>query len=447
MLEFPERVKRTDYVRELIWFLPKSRRLVAPMKDAFLEGLYWRGKDAFTSDTDYLITFLLGIGGDVRDETLEVLVGLAARPEHPYAAGRLHDYLSRLAMAERDLAWSEFIRQSYEQFGHLSGACLGRTDCRQTHRFRRRTKRDSAAQPRSHDYRPDASRWRHSRMVKLGVRHPAALFEVVLQSLDFNDPYVSERTLAAAYGVTIRLWAAPSGDELRTHITPFARGELVRRMFLSDAPNATTDVLRRDYAVGIIELCRMIEPHSIATRHVHYMRAPRSHIPGPFRPPNRVATRDIADVVYVLNMDFENYTIGRLTPDRGNYDSSHVEYRQIRRQILHRVKTLGYSPKGFKDIDDHMNRRDARRSTHFRISPTVDVHGRWGLLPALSVADYPTFPQPESGLRRRFTAVWAMAGSANLETSASVSPNSTGAETSYGWLVCHARQRSSATAT
>ena len=42
MLEFPERMKRSPFSHELLSYLPKATRLVAPVKDVFLGGLYWR---------------------------------------------------------------------------------------------------------------------------------------------------------------------------------------------------------------------------------------------------------------------------------------------------------------------------------------------------------------------------------------------------------------------
>jgi len=80
MLEFPERMKRSPFSHELLRYLPKATQLVAPIKDVFLEGLYWRSAGAFTEDTDRLVSFFLTRVDDwTRDETFEVLVGLATR--------------------------------------------------------------------------------------------------------------------------------------------------------------------------------------------------------------------------------------------------------------------------------------------------------------------------------------------------------------------------------
>jgi hypothetical protein len=113
MLEFPERV--TGHVpadeTELVSYLPRNRQLVAPFKEAFLEGLPWRSADHFTQQTQNLIAALLDRhNAETRNETLEVLFGLATRPGHPCSAAKLHRYVRRMSMANRDLIWTEFIR-------------------------------------------------------------------------------------------------------------------------------------------------------------------------------------------------------------------------------------------------------------------------------------------------------------------------------------------------
>jgi len=50
-------------------------------------------------------------------------------------------------------------------------------------------------------------------------------------------------------------------------------------------------------------------------------------------------------------MDFENYTLGRLVENRGNYDFKHAGYRKVRAQVLWRVNQLGWTPEKFQPID------------------------------------------------------------------------------------------------
>jgi hypothetical protein len=65
---------------------------------------------------------------------------------------------------------------------------------------------------------------------------------------------------------------------------------------------------------------------------------------------------DVQDGLDAMHMDFENYTIGHLTPGRSNYDSHHPEYQQVRRQIARRMMDLGYSTELFGEIDGRIAR-------------------------------------------------------------------------------------------
>ena len=117
MLEFPERVKRAPVPsdeRELVAYLPRARQLAAPLRNVFLDGLYWRPADSFTKATDNIISYYLGLDHEwTRGEVLEVLVSLATRVGHPYAADRLYRFIQSQEMPDRDLFWSEFLRGTY----------------------------------------------------------------------------------------------------------------------------------------------------------------------------------------------------------------------------------------------------------------------------------------------------------------------------------------------
>lgn len=350
MLELPERLKRTSRLSEAVFLLPRSRRLAEPIKDAFLEGLYWRASGSFSASTDSIVGFFLANAGDeARDETLEVLLGLATRPGHPYSATRLWGYLAGLGMAERDLLWSEFLRVADESatvYRILSWA-------------ERQTSRRPTLEETANDLsvlallltttkRPMRDRATRA-LVLRGEDRPDQIFDLAIGALAFNDPYVAERVLAAAYGVSMRLWADPKGDVLRLAIVPFAR-RLVREMFLPDAPHATKHVLSRGYALGIIELAERIQPRCIATRHRRFLMPPLAHIPSPFKSPRGIPLKSVEVAKRGMHMDFENYTVGRLFPDRGNYDTSFPGYQQVLRQIAKRMSDLGFDSR-FEKVD------------------------------------------------------------------------------------------------
>ena len=116
MIEFPERVKRLTAQEgarsELLSYLPTDRRRLHPFVNAFLEGLYWRPNSSFTAETERLVTLLSDRPeAEIRARTYEVVVGLAARGDHRVGFDWLHSRLRAMTMPDRDLEWSEFLRQ------------------------------------------------------------------------------------------------------------------------------------------------------------------------------------------------------------------------------------------------------------------------------------------------------------------------------------------------
>jgi hypothetical protein len=374
MLEFPERMKRSPLEKELIHYLPRRCRRVSALKEVFLDGLYWRSTDSFGPLTHNVVNFLLSDAGDqIRNETLEVLSALAARAPHPYNATRLTDYLKKFNMADRDLLWSEFLRHLDEH-----GALLRLLSWIELNPAASAREEDVVNQLRlislilTTSNRRLRDRATHS-LVMLGLKYPAALFAQVLEGLEFPDPYVPERMLAAAYGVCMRSWANPKRFDLRQELPEFAR-QLVRRMFLQDAPSATRHILARDYALGVIAIARRISPRCIAPKHVRYIRGTFDQIPSPFRSTRHIRKMTTEQVKRALRMDFENYTLGRLVSDRENYQENHADYQAIKKQVMQRMFDLGYTSAKFEDVD----RRIARSQPYGRPNDAgkIDRYGK-----------------------------------------------------------------------
>ena len=89
----------------------------------------------------------------------------------------------------------------------------------------------------------------------IGEKFPEVLFTHVVTSLRFNDPYVPERMLAAAYGTTLSLVDSEAALSFRPLLGNLAN-TLYRKMFGPSACNATHHTLMRDYALGIIEIAQ-----------------------------------------------------------------------------------------------------------------------------------------------------------------------------------------------
>lgn len=377
MIEFPERIKRlmqnAGASAELLEYLPKHRRLLHPFVDAFLEGLYWRPHTSFTAETERLVTLLADRPeSEIGARTYEVVVGLAVRGDHHAGFDWLHSRLRAMSMPDRDLEWSEFLRNLDPEsnirrlLAWVEREDLSSIDAETARRALRvlallltttdRNLRDRATRA----------------LVLLGEHHPAVLFALTGEFLSFDDPYVPERMLASCYGACLRSWAShaarsPFADALAV----FGR-DLLDMVLRPNAPHATWHVLTRGYAIGILQVLRQLRPRAI-TRADRALLVPRvDQAPSPFRSASRIRKADVDDSEHAIHMDFGNYTIGRLVEGRWNYDYKHLEYARVRRQIADRIRRLGYSSERF----DAADRAIVRRNEYRRDGDQVDRYGK-----------------------------------------------------------------------
>ena len=285
----------------------------------------------------------------------------AAR-SHPLDAEFLESVLRPLALPDRDLRWSEWIRSRHENLlkdlQRLEHRWLTEATTNASDKLRARWVMwllTSTVRP----FRDQATRT----LYRFGCRDPKGLFDLTLDSLSVNDPYVPERMLAACYGVSMSLWADQDGAELRAALPAFASA-LVDEMFVPQARCATRHILMRDSALGVIALARRIDPKRIPESHLTYISPPFDAIPSPFAEPGAIRKKHVADAKDAIQMDFGNYTIGHLVPDRGNYDFKHPIYVDVRRQIEARIVQLGYSSSRFEAIDRGISNDGWRVSRH-----------------------------------------------------------------------------------
>jgi hypothetical protein len=307
-----------------------------------------------------------------RDLLTRLWVTRAAR-SHPLDATFLDAALRSMPLVDRDLRWSEWIRANEREL--LDD--LVKLESRW---------RENPARSAADTLRARWVMWTLTSTARLlrdqgtkslywfGYGDPDALFELALDSLEINDPYIPERMLAACYGLAMAFWADPRGSAVRASLPHFAH-ELVSRMFVPGAPNSTRHVLTRDYALGVITVARMIDSTSIAEEQNVYLVPPFAHLPSPFPLTSEIA-EDVADKAgRAIHMDFGNYTIGRLIPDRRNYDYANPTYQQVRRQIEHRILELGYSEERFGKVDGSVGEESWRLQSH-RTAGKTDRYGK-----------------------------------------------------------------------
>jgi hypothetical protein len=276
-----------------------------------------------------------------RDLFYRLFVTRAAHA-HPLNSDFLDNVLRPMSMADRDLRWSEWLRNDQSVVNH------------DLQSLERRWKSGHIAE-RADQLRARWVMWTLTSAMRgfrdhatcalyyFGSYDPDTLFNFAIEALAVNDPYVPERMLAACYGVAMSLWAGPGGAKVRSVLPQLAR-RLVDEMFVDGAPHSTFHALTRSYALGVITLAQKIEPDCIAEAKRGFLVRPYNHLPSPFRPANDITDSEVASADRAMRMDFANYTLGRLVPGRSNYDDKHEGYKNMRRQIEGRIVDLGYSP-------------------------------------------------------------------------------------------------------
>jgi hypothetical protein len=267
-----------------------------------------------------------------------------------YHARRLYDFLARFSMSDRDLQWSEYLRRRYASptIRRLLTWAQKASTANMTPQSAKelvillslvlttvnRADRDIATKA----------------LVMIGERFPEVLFNHVETSLSFNDPYLPERMLAAAYGTTLSQVDSENSATFRQLLGPLAK-TLYCEMFAPGAKYATHHTLMRDYALGIVEMAQRAKCVALPKTASSNLATPYPHTPSTFTSNGTPDPKVEVAIGNAIQMDFGNYTIGRLIPQRLKYDDKHPGYVQVCAKIKHRMLKLGYREERFKNSD------------------------------------------------------------------------------------------------
>lgn len=337
-----------------VFEMPLRERALRAAAD--LEGKY------LDKETIAGLTKLVLTGSTSTQEMFRRLWNARSMPDYPLNAGFLDQVLGSMSMADRDLRWTEWLR--HERADILS-------DVRW---LEERWRANGAVGSQPDALRALWVKWVLTSTVRelrdqatrtlywFGRGNPAVLFDLTIDSLGINDPYVSERMLAASYGVAMVLQNGEGADRFRDDRLPRFAKKIFELMFGENAPFATTHSLRRDYAKGIIEVALRWRPGLLTS-------AEKARITPPFaggirnwrrRPDyDHDKYRDGNDP---LGFDWENYTMGGLARGRSTYDFSHPDFVRVKEEVLWRIHDLGYSLARFGAVDAQISRsRNFRR--------------------------------------------------------------------------------------
>ncbi len=318
-------------------------------------------------------------GGSIDAATVEELAALAARPEkggagllprlaetrgvaaHPLNAEFLDRVLRPMPVADRDIHWTEWVRRNEEEL---------LDDLRQLERRWQATNtRTPAERLRAlwvmwlltstgrllRDHATRSLYW-------FGRADPSGLFDLALDSLAINDPSVPERTMAAAFGVVMAHQRPDAGfaAPLRSFLTG-----LRDRLLGPTATHPTSHWLTRLHARGAWNLARAYYHGSLPDGAPP--AGPLPFAPGPTVEPIMADDARTDELARAFGVHFENYTLGRLVPDRHNYDMDHDGYKAAVAHVRGTVWALGWRYHQFGALDNAIAETEYRRRNRGRI--------------------------------------------------------------------------------
>lgn len=273
---------------------------------------------------------------------LDVLWETRGAKNHPLNADALDLTLRTMNVAERDLHWTEWLRSKQDKV---------------LNDLKRLAQKWRDGKVRAGDHlRARWVMWTLTTTVRqlrdqatlvlywFGRTEPCMLFDLTLDALPVNDAYVGERMLAASYGVLMSQQQTTEG--LAQALQLFLSG-LNSALVGSSATAPTLHYLSRMYARGIVEFAARFCPATLpdSLQGDWGFGAPPQIVPIPSGDPRANELR------HTLQMDFKNYTLGRLCDDRANYDMSHEGHKAAVAHVLAVTWEHGWRERTFEAID------------------------------------------------------------------------------------------------
>ena len=319
-----------------------------------------------------LVTHLFNQYKENRDfffKSAETTVGHA---NHPFNATFWSERLSALSMPERDLSWTEYVRHNRYDFENILERFEG--TCRNNQNISGYGKKrllllaeyimwilTSTVRP-LRDQATRALYW-------YGRRFPQDFFQLVAKSFTINDPYVSERMLAATYGIAMARQNDFEDTSFVDEMLPIYGKKLYESMFKPNAAHATTHILARDYAKRTIDIALIRHPDLLTEDEREHINPPFTD--GGIREWGESENREEGSPP--VQMDFENYTLNGLI----KYDNREPDERKhLIANVYWRIYDLGFSLESFGEIDKRISQENWNRGRYNEDARKIDRYGK-----------------------------------------------------------------------
>ncbi|WP_299713481.1 AVAST type 2 anti-phage system protein Avs2 [uncultured Tenacibaculum sp.] len=217
-----------------------------PIVDTFVESLLWRKVETINEESLNYVNNHVLIYQDTNDYFWETILSVTGIPNHFFNAHFLHNHLIQFSLADRDADWTQLLRYKYDDKSsvkrlidwawsetnksHISdeSILLSSITLAWFHTSTNRKLRDCSTKS----------------LVCLLHNRLNVLLELLKMFEEVNDPYVTERLFAVAYGCVLRT----NQKEKIANLS-----EYVFKVVFSDPTGVIPHILLRDYARGVIE--------------------------------------------------------------------------------------------------------------------------------------------------------------------------------------------------
>ena len=345
-----------------------------------IRALFEISPEDINRDCIELVTYLFDQYQENRDFFFKSAETTIRHPAHPFNASFWSERFSALSMPERDLSWTEHVRKNRESFEkkviRFEEICQRDQELSDTDKERLHLLAEHIMWIHTSTVRPLRDKATQA-LYWYGRRFPQEFLDLVMKSFTINDPYVSERMLAATYGIAMARQHDFKDTSFVIKVLPVYARKLYETMFKPNAPHSTTHILARDYAKRTIDIALM--------HHLDLLtEGERERITSPFTDGGIREWGECNDGdagpyqtgAAPLQMDFGNYTLGRLVKDRGIYNFEHPEYQRVRANIFWRIYNLGYSLDTFGDIDSRLSEENYRKYGRSANGGKTDRYGK-----------------------------------------------------------------------
>jgi hypothetical protein len=220
-----------------------------PVAAAFIESIIWRKKETLSDKLkDYINEVVIG-DFDYHDYFISTILLVTSHPQNYFNSDFLHNHLWRFNMADRDAWWTQFIHKMYPGYPDEVSAIRRMIDWAWTD-DKRESISDESIRLMSQTmiwFLTSCNRTLRDSATKAIICLLQERINVLMQLIKtfekVNDPYVSQRIYAIAYGCAVRT----SNTEI---LKPL--GDLIFKTVFA-VENVVPDILLRDYAKGVIE--------------------------------------------------------------------------------------------------------------------------------------------------------------------------------------------------